>query len=100
MSDRESVAKEATQDSMGGTNFSGQPNVAPQVDNREIIAALRSYMTEAQDARRNGMNPRDAKWKQNLDLYWNRVDFSRKPHGRRGRLCQRSRVMWIGSPLR
>lgn len=78
MSDRESVANEATQDSMGGTNFSGQPNVAPQVDNREIIAALRSYMTEAQDARRNGMNPRDAKWKQNLDLYWNRVDFSKK----------------------
>lgn len=78
MSDRESVANEATLDSQGGTNFSGQPNVGPKVDNREIIAALQSYMIEAQDARKNGLNPRDDKWKQNLDLYWNRVDFTKK----------------------
>ncbi len=42
------------------------------------MRALQSYLAEAQDARRSGLNPRDDKWKQNLDLYWGRYDNSKK----------------------
>lgn len=78
MAERENVSNEATQDSQGGTNFSRPVAPMQGKDNREIITALQSYMHEAVDARRNGLNPRDDKWKQNLDLYWNRTDFSKK----------------------
>lgn len=79
MSDRESVAKEATLDSQGGTNFSGDPNiVGPEDRTPEIIATLQDYMREADENRKSGLNPRDDKWRQNLDLYWNRYDFSNK----------------------
>jgi hypothetical protein len=44
----------------------------------EIVQTLQTYKDEAQEARRAGLNPRDDKWRENLDLYWNRHDFSRK----------------------
>ena len=44
----------------------------------EIIKALESYRIEAEQNRASGLNPRDAKWSENLDLYWGRHDFSHK----------------------
>lgn len=51
----------------------------PTEDNgRTIVPILQGYLQEAQQARRGGMNPRDLKWQENLDLYWNRYDHSAK----------------------
>lgn len=76
---KESVAKEATFDSHGGVNFSGDPAIVGTPDDKtEIIASLQDYMREADENRKSGLNPRDDKWRQNLDLYWNRYDFSNK----------------------
>lgn len=44
----------------------------------DILNALDGYRTEAENARRSGLNPRDTKWQENLDMYWNRFDFSGK----------------------
>ena len=77
--DRESVANEATQDSHGGVDFSKDPGVETNPDRRsEIVSSLQGYWQEADENRKNGLNPRDEKWQQNLDLYWNRYDFSNK----------------------
>lgn len=78
---RDSVANEATQDPQGGTNFLSVPQNAltlREQDKLDIIAALISYQHEAMENRRGGMNPRDAKWTKNLDLYWGRHDYSKK----------------------
>jgi len=45
---------------------------------RQIVPVLQGYLQEAQQARRGGLNPRDDKWEENCDLYWNRFDHSRK----------------------
>lgn len=51
----------------------------PSEDNSlKIVPVLEGYLAEAQDARRGGLNPRDDKWEENLHLYWNRYDHSRK----------------------
>lgn len=44
----------------------------------DIVATLEGYRQEAEMARKGGDNPRDDKWKENLDLYWGRMDFSGK----------------------
>ncbi len=44
----------------------------------QIVKILNGYRTEAVAARKGGINPRDAAWEQNIDLYWNRMDFSQK----------------------
>ncbi len=44
----------------------------------QIVPVLVSYKQEADNARKGGLNPRDQKWEENLDLYWNRTDVSRK----------------------
>lgn len=44
----------------------------------ETVTALNSYWREADNNRKSGMNPRDDKWRENLNLYWNRHDFSKK----------------------
>lgn len=54
---------------------SSTPNVSREL---EIVAALEGYRQEADQNRKGGLNPRDDKWRQNLDLYWGRHDFSRK----------------------
>ncbi len=48
------------------------------VADNEIVYALNGYKEEAKDARQGGLNPRDDKWRENLDLYWNRFDFQDK----------------------
>ena len=79
MADSYNVKDEATFDSFGGTNFSGDPAIVGEVDRTpEIIATLQDYFREADENRKGGLNPRDTKWQQNLDLYWNRYDFSAK----------------------
>lgn len=50
----------------------------PKMTDEEIVRILEGYRTEAQDARKTGPNARDEKWAENLDLYWNRFDFSKK----------------------
>lgn len=52
------------------TNFAGP--ISP------LITILEAYRIEAWQARISGRNPRDFKWRENLDLYWNRFDFSKK----------------------
>lgn len=44
----------------------------------DILTALEGYRVEAEYARLAGPNSRDMTWLQNLDLYWNRFDFSNK----------------------
>ena len=44
----------------------------------EIVNTLESYRQEAEAGRREGPNGRDAKWDENLNLYWNRFDFTKK----------------------
>lgn len=47
-------------------------------ENLDIVNQLVSYQREADNNRKSGMNPRDDKWSQNLDLYYNRVNFEGK----------------------
>lgn len=47
-------------------------------DDEEIVQVLEGYRKEAKTNREGGLNPRDEKWTENLDLYWNRFDFSDK----------------------
>lgn len=47
-------------------------------DDNDLVPALNAYWMEADVARKGGLNPRDDKWRENLHLYWNRFDFSRK----------------------
>lgn len=56
------------------------PAVIPEPDEKSqnLLRVLLGYKREALDNRKNGLNPRDDKWRQNLDLYWNRYDFSDK----------------------
>lgn len=44
----------------------------------EIVQALQGYKQEAKEARASGPNPRDKIWNRNINLYWNRYDFSGK----------------------
>ena len=55
----------------------GQKSDDPTSD-EHIVSVLEGYRKEAEAQRSGGLNPRDAKWKENLDLYWNRWDFSDK----------------------
>ncbi len=48
------------------------------VDKQSVLNTLTSYWNEADNNRKAGPNPRDDKWKENLDLYWGRYDFSKK----------------------
>lgn len=56
------------------------PFTIPEQSQRdqEIATALADYKREAEQNRKSGLNPRDDKWRQNLDLYWNRYDFTTK----------------------
>lgn len=60
--------------------YSGGPLAVERAaqDDQELLNILQGYFREADAARKGGMNPRDAKWQQNIDLYWNRYDFSQK----------------------
>jgi hypothetical protein len=43
-----------------------------------VVNVLNSYWNEADNARKGGLNPRDYKWNENLDLYWGRYDATMK----------------------
>lgn len=61
-------------------DYSGAPitqSIGP-ADDDELLRILQGYYREADEARKGGMNPRDMKWEQNINLYWNRYDFSKK----------------------
>lgn len=47
-------------------------------NSRKFVPILNGYQQEAEMARRGGVNPRDQKWRENLDLYWGRNDYSKK----------------------
>lgn len=71
--------KSEPENNTGSLPPAGSPAGSLEPDRKQdIINALNGYRTEAENARRSGLNPRDAKWEDNLDLYWNRTDFSRK----------------------
>lgn len=75
----ESVVNDPTLDPRGGVEFRIDPAIVGSSDRTpEIVAALSDYMREADENRKSGLNPRDAKWKDNIDLYWNRYDFTNK----------------------
>jgi hypothetical protein len=61
-------------------DYSGAPltTLSGSTDDDELLRILQGYFNEADNARKSGMNPRDTKWQQNIDLYWNRYDFSKK----------------------
>src|ERR1700733_12864709 len=44
----------------------------------EIVMNLQSFWNESDTNRKSGLNPREDKWRENLNLYWNRYDFSKK----------------------
>ncbi len=46
--------------------------------NDEVVNTLEGYRQEAEAGRKDGPNGRDAKWDENLNLYWNRFDFTKK----------------------
>ena len=48
------------------------------LSNEEIITILRGYFLEAENARKHSRGHRDRIWEDNIDLYWNRFDFSEK----------------------
>lgn len=54
------------------------PVLGDTLDALEIVQALEGYRSEAEHNRKSGQNPRDEVWVRNLDLYWNRFDFTRK----------------------
>ncbi len=44
----------------------------------EVLSLLMGYKTEGQEARKSGPDARDKVWDENVDLYWNRFDWSDK----------------------
>lgn len=56
-----------------GTPIDVAPDLRPY-----IVQTLNGYKREAMTNRATGLNPRDPKWEQNTNLYWNRYDFSNK----------------------
>ena len=44
----------------------------------QIVNILEGYRLEAEEARWAGQSPRDDVWENNINLFWNRFDFSKK----------------------
>ena len=47
-------------------------------DPRDLVRTLNTYRTEGKDARSGGSSARDDVWAANVEIYWNRYDFSGK----------------------
>ena len=71
----------------GATGLSATEEVKRELDNYatmqspedlEMVMALQGYWNESDNNRKSGLNPREDKWRSNLNLYWNRYDFSKK----------------------
>lgn len=67
-----------TLDPLGGTGPLVAAPTSDETKKLEIVQTLSGYMAEADNNRKGGLNPRDTKWQQNLDLYWGRRDYSKK----------------------
>lgn len=53
--------------------------IANTADNKaETVNTLEGYRLEAEGNRKGGLNNRDDKWDDNLNLYWNRIPFGNK----------------------
>lgn len=65
---------------LGDLPKDGDPYPEPTDEQTEIVNVLSGYYHEASNNRKGGLNPRDDKWEQNINLYWNRYDFSGKEH--------------------
>ena len=50
----------------------------PAMDRDKIVQTLEGYRLEAEEGRKGGPSGRDAKWEENVNLYWNRFDYSKK----------------------
>lgn len=59
----------------GGETSDGS---TPAMTDEDIVLTLEGYRQEAEQARMTGFNPRDDKWKENWNAYWNRYDFTAK----------------------
>ncbi len=54
------------------------PEEGEDLSDKEIVNILQGYLIEAEDARESARGNRDAVWEDNINLYWNRFDFSDK----------------------
>jgi hypothetical protein len=86
--DRGTLPEPGIPQEIGGVNADKPSNLdrtaiedgtkVPAPTEGDILATLEGYRVEAEYARLAGPNSRDMTWLQNLDLYWNRFDFSNK----------------------
>lgn len=77
------MAKRTRQRSSPNLPVPNPQRAAPKVDlqgytNDDIAKILLGYLAEARFNRLGGPSPREFEWRQNVDLYWNRFDFSKK----------------------
>lgn len=49
-----------------------------KLNDQELVTLLQTYRDEGESARKTGWGERDEIWESNLDLYFNRFDFSKK----------------------
>lgn len=68
----------ATPDGMADPRVGSAAPVDETEKSRQTVELLEGYRLEATTNRKGGLNPRDDKWRENLNLYWNRWDFSAK----------------------
>lgn len=61
-----------------GGKLKGPEGSKEALSDTEIVSILEGYRQEAEQNRRSGFNPRDDKWTENLNAYWNRWDFGKK----------------------
>lgn len=64
--------------SKGKPKEKGEAKSSEKPTEQQIVNVLEGYRQEAYDARIGGLNPRDDKWRENMDLYWGRYDFTNK----------------------
>jgi hypothetical protein len=65
------------QEATSKTDTLGEFGKTPTEPNK-LVSVLNGYFQEADLARKGGPSGRDAKWSENIDLYWNKYDFSAK----------------------
>lgn len=56
----------------------GVPDEGEELSEIQIVTILNGYRLEAENARELDVGLRDRVWQNNIDLYWNRYDFSEK----------------------
>ena len=56
----------------------GIPEEGAELSELQIVEILNGYRLEAENSRELSRGQRDRTWEDNIDLYWNRFDFSQK----------------------